>query len=222
MARGDGHGPLAAGAATRRAIVSVALVVSTILAESAGAFVVEPGTTGNRLYVVLSNRDPQEALTGVLVQLVSPSTVIGGVTRISAPTVVPASSGAIAGFEFSVAPSAPLGSRITLVVRVTGQLDSVAREVLYPVYLTTGPAGGPVQGLVGTVSGVPGLALLDADADGVADQAEIAAGTDPFDPTSLPFVPVPSLPWPGALVLLAFVLTGTGIWWTVRRAEARR
>lgn len=53
---------------------------------------------------------------------------------------------------------------------------------------------------------------IDSDGDGVADGAEVAAGTDPTDPFSTPVgspeVPSLGMPWP--FVLLGLLLLGAG------------
>lgn len=199
---------------SRRSWRTFALVAAgaALATPSAVAFDVEPDSLGNRLYVVVWNRDSSASLEAVQVS-VGAASFTTTPTPVSVPTSVPPDEGRLAGFDFDVLPSASIGQNDSLSISITGTLQGVARAVDDAVALDVVATASSQQGLVGAQTGVPGIEGLDTDGDGTPDQEEIAAGTDPFDPDSFPPpgpAPVPALSRP-TLLLLAGVLLFTGL-----------
>ena len=185
------------------AAVAVALAVPT----PATAFDVESDSVGNRLYIVVWNRDAGASLDAIQVN-VGAASFTTTPTPVSIPTSVPPDEGRLAGFDFDVLPSAMLGNSDSVSISITGTVQGVARAAQDVVLLDVVAVAPPQQGPVGVGTGVPGIETFDTDGDGFADQEEIAAGTDPFDPLSVP-PEVPALSDMGVLIVAAaFLLTG--------------
>jgi hypothetical protein len=186
-------------------------------ATPAAGFEVESDSDGNRLYVVVWNRDTEGSLTGVQVNVTgTPFTTTP--SPVSVPASVPPDASRLAGFDFDVLPSALVGATGSLQVVVTGTVQGEARvsTQLVPLQVVANAQG--LQGPVGSGTGVPGIVTLNADGDAFADQHEIRVGSDPFDALSHPSVQVPSGA-PAALAALAAALLVTGLH---RISRARR
>jgi hypothetical protein len=187
------------------------LLLLLLLPQAARAFEIHPGSTGNRLYVVLWNRDLAFSMSGISVS-VTPTALVPSITPVHVPTSLAANGARIAAFAFSVPPGAAAGTTGTLDIHVSGVVDGVLRQVSQSIALRVVSGPGATQGLIGDIAGVPGLTALDSDGDGQSDQAEILLGTDPFHSGS----EIPALPAPLAIAL-AGVLALAGFVHTARR-----
>ena len=205
-----------------RTVLVFSFLITAIVCP-AGAFDVGVGSQGNRLYIVVWNQDAAGTLEAVEIG-VSAAPFTSTPVPVFVPGSVPPGSGAIAGFEFSVDSGAHLDAAGMMRVDVTGTVGSSARSASYQLELVARSSAPSSSGLVGGTTGIPGLDEVDSDGDGSADHFEIAAGSDPFDSSSLPpaaepTAEVPSLP-PRSTLLLALFFATTA--WVILRKLPRR
>jgi hypothetical protein len=195
----------------RAALVAVIAVLATgTLATQASAFFVAADSQGNRLYLVISQRDVNSPLENISIQ-VSPPAGVSAWVPLFTPGSVPSASGRMGGVAFDVAFDAPPGGLDNLVVTVQGTVNGQVVIVTTNVPLEVAGSAPPLQGTIGDPSAVPGLEALETDGDGFPDLEEIAVRSDPFDPTSTPATLVPALS-PAVLATLALLLFGMTLW----------
>ncbi len=185
------------------AVILVSLV--GLLPTTAPAFSVTADSQGNRLYLIISHRDVNFPLESISIQVTSSPADVSPVIPVFTPATVPAASGRIGGLTFDVAFGTPLGSLADVVVTVEGIVGGQLVVVSTNVALDVSSSAPVLQGTLGDPTSIPGLILLDTDGDGFPDLQEIAGGSDPFDPTSVPVAVIPTVA-PFGLALIALLL----------------
>ena len=202
-----------------RRLVSVVLPIAlvAVAAERSHAYDVEADSTANTVFVLLWNGNPAAAFDSISISEQLPAIVTQATASII-PASVPANGSDLAAIDFDIAAGAALGSSGELVITVSGSASGQPIDVVLTVPLQVVATAPAAQGVVGVGIPAPDPGGVDSDGDGVTDALEIAFGSDPFDPASMPgkAVAVPSLEAIGITCLATLLMLG-GVWLTRRR-----
>lgn len=200
----------------RLAYVLLAIASFTMLAERSQAYDVEADSTTNTVFVLLWNGNPAASFESITISEALPAIVTQATASII-PASVPANGSDLAAIDFDVPAGAALGSSGDLVITVSGSASGQPIDVVLTVPLQVVATAPVAQGVVGVGIPAPDPGGVDSDADGVSDALEIAFGSDPFDPASMPgkTVSVPSLEAIGLTCLAALLMLGSV--WLMRR-----
>ncbi len=202
-----------------RRLVSVVLPIAlvAVAAERSHAYDVEADSAANTVFVLLWNGNPAAAFDSISISEQLPAIVTQATASII-PASVPANGSDLAAIDFDIAAGAALGSSGELVITVSGSASGQPIDVVLTVPLQVVATAPPAQGVVGVGIPAPDPGGVDSDGDGVTDALEIAFGSDPFDPASMPgkAVAVPSLEAIGITCLATLLMLG-GVWLTRRR-----
>jgi len=188
------------------------LVCGAVTASPARSYDVEADTAANSIYILLRNLHPTAVFSSISLNSEIPGFVTQATASIVPPSVA-ASGSELAAVSFDVPASAPLGAAGELAVRVSGTASGKPVHVTLPIPLTVVATAPPAQGLVGEGVPVPDVGGVDTDGDGVSDLLEVAFGSDPSDPASVPgaTLVVPFLQGFGVVALGLLLLFG-GAW----------
>lgn len=205
------------------ASVALGLVVVMVAPGVARAYQVEADSVGNSIYVLLRNMHPTAVFSSVSLGSGIPSFVPQATASI-VPSSVPASGSALAALTFDVAAGTPLGSSGDLELTVSGTASGRPVAVVLLVPLAVVAVAPEAQGVIGVGVPTPDVGGVDSDGDGVSDAHEVAFGSDPFDPSSVPgsASAVPSLEAFGAAVLVLLLLLLGGRWQIVNQRSFGR
>ena len=184
---------------------SAALALLLASPESAVAYNVEADSAANTVFILLWNDNPSASFDSISISDDLPAFVSQATPSI-VPASVPASGSDLAAVDFDVSAGATIGSLGDLELTVSGTASGQPIQLVLTVPLEV----------------VADAAGVDADGDGVTDALEIAFGSDPLDPNSMPggpeFVPMLSNP---ALVALALLMVLSVAWAARRRPPVR-
>ena len=203
---------------------SSAVLMGVLLAFQAGpasSYDVETDSAGNAVFVLLHNLHPTADFDSISVDQDLPGFVSQAAASI-VPASVPAAKSDLAKIEFDVAPTAVLGSSGDIAITVSGNAAGKPIDLIVTVPLEVAATAPEAQGTVGTGVPAPDPGGVDTDLDGVTDALEVAFGSDPNDPSSLPGVAtaIPALRALGlAGLALLLVLCAVG---TVRQRQPNR
>jgi len=202
----------------RLAHVLLAIVPLISLAQRAEAYEVEADSTANTVFVLIWNGNPSASFDSVAISEALPA-IVTQATASLVPASVPANGSDLAAVEFDVATGAALGSTGDLVLTVSGTASGLPLDVVLTVPLQVVVTAPTAQGVVGSGIPAPDPGGVDSDGDGVTDALEIAFGSDPFDPASMPgkAMSVPALGVIG-LASLAALLVLRALWSMRRRS----
>lgn len=187
-------------------IATLGLLVT--LPVPATAHEVEADSAGNAVYILLRNQNPSDAYDAISIDEALPNFVAQASATIVPPSV-PANGSSLAAIEFDVEAGAVLGSTGDLTITVSGNSSDQPIQLLLTVPLEVVANAPEAQGVVGEGVPMPDPGGPDADGDGITDALEIAFGSDPNDPLSVPGSPsaaVPALQALGLMCLAALLV----------------
>ncbi|NRA00530.1 MAG: hypothetical protein HRU01_28925 [Myxococcales bacterium] len=200
---------------------SAALALLLASPESAVAYDVEADSAANTVFILLWNDNPSASFDSISISDDLPAFVSQATPSI-VPASVPASGSDLAAVDFDVSAGATIGSLGDLELTVSGTASGQPIQLVLTVPLEVVADAAEAQGVVGVGVPTPDPGGVDADGDGVTDALEIAFGSDPLDPNSMPggpeFVPMLSNP---ALVALALLMVLSVAWAARRRPPVR-
>ena len=209
----------------RASLAAAVLLLASARALPAHAYDVAPDSQGNTLYLLLWHQDPALTLDNVTIASQAAGVVSSAATTF-VPSSIPPGTARLAALEFSIGAGAAVGTAGVLPVTIGGTGGGSAIEpYTLEVPLLVSDSAEARQGIAGPGFAQPGVASPDTDGDGVLDVEEIAFGSDPLDPNSLPGAMMSSSPIPAlsamGIALFALILLGMG-WrfkcrWPLRR-----
>ena len=167
---------------------SSAVLIGMLLAlgaEPAASYDVEGDSTDNAVFVLLRNLHATADFDSISVDQNLPGFVSQATASI-VPASVPALKSDLAQIDFDVAPTAILGETGDLTITVSGDAAGQPIDLVLTVPLQVAETAPEAQGIVGVGVPAPDPGGVDTDLDGVSDALEVAYGSNPLDPTSLP------------------------------------
>ncbi|MCP4239627.1 MAG: hypothetical protein GY772_03610 [bacterium] len=196
-----------------RSIGSAAAIIALLvgLSDQAIAYEVEADSNANTVYVLLWNHNAGAAYDSISIGEALPGFVSQATATIVPASVAPSGSD-LAAIEFDVAAAAILGSTGDLTITASGTASDQPIDVVLTVPLEVVVSAPAAQGLVGQGIPAPDPGGADTDGDGVSDALEIAFGSDPSDPLSVPgsaSAAVPALQALGLTCLAALLVLST-------------
>lgn len=191
---------------------SPAVLIGMFLVFGAGpasSYDVEVESTGNAVFVLLRNLHPTADFDSIAIDQDMPAFVSQATASII-PASVPATKSDLAQIDFDVAPTAILGSTGDITLTVSGNAAGQPIDLILTVPLQVAETAPEAQGIVGVGVPAPDPGGVDTDMDGVTDALEIAFGSDPNNPSSLPGVatPIPALRALGLAGLVLLLMLG--------------
>ena len=199
-----------------RSLIILALTLTVGFTSPGYAYNVEADSTGNSVYVLLTNDNPGAVFHSITLGASRPDFIANIAIAIMPSTVVGGGSDLMA-ITFDVNAGAALGSSGDILMTVSGFAAGIPISFDIAVPLEVVLAVAPAQGFVGSTVPAPDPGGVDTDGDGVTDSLETAFGSDPLlansipggDPVPISAIDIPVLP-PIAYLFLAFLLAGTG------------
>ena len=191
----------------------IAVIFISFGASLASAYSIEANSTDNTIYLLLINDNPSSSYDAITVDSSLPSFITSANATLVPASIAPGSS-ELAAVNFSVNADAGLGANDDLSLTVTGIVDGQSVDFALIIPLTIVSNAAIAQGEIGSTVPYPDPNGIDSDDDGVIDSLEIAFGSNPFNPSSLPGqATIINIPIFGALgaTLLASLLIISGL-----------